>query len=268
MQNVRRVQGDLLDIDSLVRGMKDCRSVVHVGGATPNRAYLERSYDATLIGTKNLIEAARMVGIRRFVFVSSDSVTRSHGPYALSKRKAEQDIMGSGLDWTIFRPRAIVGSGARDLGRMMKFWSHARWIPVIGDGTYLKQPVFVDDLCKAIAASLENRETFGQIITVAGTDGVEFNEFVSLFARKLGNRNFRLIHLPLFLVRSLARLAHFLNPGWGLNQERVEIITQSKIVAIDQFKKLINAEPAGFEEMVVKTVAALSRAHDGRSKDL
>ena len=268
IDGVRRIQGDLLDIDSLIRGMKGCRAVVHIGGATPNRAYLEGSYDATLIGTKNLIESARVVGIRRFIFVSTDSVTRSKGPYALSKLKAEQDITTSGLDWTIFRPRTIVGSGGKDLGRMMRFWSRARWIPVIGDGTCMKQPVFVDDLCKAIAASLENRETFGQIITVAGPEGVTLDGFVSLFARKLGNGNFRLIHLPIHLVRPVARLANYINPNWGLNSERVEIMTQSKIVAIDQFTQLINAEPARFEEMVVKTVEAWSKAHDGRSKDL
>ena len=139
---------------------------------------------------------------------------------------------------------------------------------MIGDGTYLKQPVFVDDTCKAIAASLESREAIGQIITVAGAEGVIFNDFVSLFAQKLGNRNFRLIHLPLFLVRPAARLAHYLKPNWGLDKERVEIITQSKIVAIDQFKKLINAEPTGFEEMVVKTVAVRSKAHEGCLNDL
>lgn len=266
--DVRRIRGDLLDIESLVRGMKGCRAVVHVGGATPNRAYREQSYDATVIGTKNLLEAARTVGIRRFIFVSTDSVSGSQGPYALSKLTAEREITSSDLDWTIFRPRTIVGSGARDLGRMMKFWSRARWIPVIGDGTCLKQPVFVDDLCRAIAASLEDKDTMGRIITVAGEEGVALDDFVSTFARQLGNRNFRVIHLPLFLIRPAARLANRLNPNWGLNKERVEIITRSRIVAIDPFRRLINARPAGFEEMVARTVTGWLKAQENRSKDL
>ncbi|MFQ5587234.1 MAG: NAD-dependent epimerase/dehydratase family protein [Nitrospiria bacterium] len=256
-EHVKRVPGDLLDLDSLVRGTKGCRAIVHNGGATPNRAYLEGHYNATLVGTKNMIAAAKANGIRRFIFVSTDCVTQSKGPYALSKLQAEEDVRASGLDWTIFRPKTIVGSGARDLGRMMKFWSRARWIPVIGDGTYRKQPVFVDDLCKAMFLSLDNKASYGQTVTAAGAEGVVFNDFVSRFARALGNRRFRLIHLPLTLVRSVARIAHVLNPKWGLNSERVDIITHSKIVEIERFKKLLGAEPAGFEEMVQKTCKSL-----------
>ncbi len=265
---VKRLQGDLLDLDSLIRGTKGCLAIVHNGGSTPNRAYLEGHYDATIIGTKNLIDAAKQNGIKRFIFISSESVTQSKGPYAISKIKAEKDVRDSGLDWTIFRPKTIVGGEAKDLGRMLAFWSRSRWIPVIGDGSYLKQPVFVDDLCKAITASLENSQSYGQVVTVAGVEGVAFNEFVSRFAESLGNSDFRLIHLPINFVRPLAMLASLLNPKWGLNKERVDIITHSKTIEIDMFRKLLGAEPVGLKEMIQKTVAQWSKAHKNTSKNL
>ncbi|MFQ5543141.1 MAG: NAD-dependent epimerase/dehydratase family protein [Nitrospiria bacterium] len=258
---ITSVQGDLLDRNSLIQATRGCDCIVHNGGATPNRAYLEGSYDATLIGTKNLIEAGKIHGIKRFIFVSTDCVTQSEGPYALSKLKAEKDLMASGLDWTIFRPKTIVGSKAKDLGRMMKFWSSARWIPVIGDGTYLKQPVFVDDFCEAITRSIENKASFGQTITVAGADSIPFNDFVSTFANRLGNAHFRLIHFPLPLVYPAAAFAGFLNPKWGLNRERVEIITHSKMNDIAHFEKLLGFPPTGFKALVQKTTADWLKTH-------
>ncbi len=252
-KKVTSIRGDLLDKNSLIQATRRCDCILHNGGSTPNRAYLEGNYNATLVGTKNLIEAAKIHGIRRFIFVSTDCVTQSVGPYARSKLKAEKDVMASGLDWTIFRPKTIVGSGARDLGRMMEFWSRARWIPVIGDGTYIKQPVFVDNLCKLMTTSIDNKAAFGQTITVAGADSVPFNDFVSTFAHKLDNTRFRLIHFPIPLVRPIASLAGFINPKWGLNRERVDIITHSKIADIAPFKKLLGSAPTPFKAMVSKT---------------
>lgn len=256
---IKHVPGDLLDLNSLVDGTRGCRYILHCGGATPNRAYAEGHYAATLTGTRNLIEAAKKNHIRRFIFISSSSVTRSTGPYALSKLQAEEEVQRSGLDWTILRPKTIIGSGARDLGRMLKFWSRARWIPVIGDGTYVKQPVFVDDLCRAMFSALENDSSRGRIITAAGTEAVPFNEFVSRFARALGNSRYRMIHLPLSMVRPIAVLAGMLNPQWGLNSERVAIITNSHSENVSEFRALLDVEPIGFNEMVERTVAGLHR---------
>ena len=258
-KSVTTISGDLLDLDALVQATRGCTSILHIGGASPNRAYRDGHFDATLNGTKNLIQAAQINGIARFIFISSSCATHASGPYGRSKLSAEKDVMNSGLSWTIFRPTTIVGTGGKDFSRMLQFWSKAKLIPVIGEGEYFKQPVFVDDLCKVIVKSVKNPDAFSRIIPVAGPDTLPFNLFVTAFANALGNQGFRLLHLPLAFVKPVAVIAMRLNPKWGLNSERVDIITHSNTFEITDFRKLLCAELTGFEKMTQLTVESWAK---------
>lgn len=212
-EGVRIAKGNLLDRDTLLSATKGCDAILHVGGATPNRAYAAGSFDATTVGTRNLIAAARAEGIRRFIFVSSLCVLfPKKGAYARSKIEAEEAVIGSGLEWTILRPDTIVGPGAKDLGRTLRFWKSARYMPIIGDGAYTSQPIHVDEVCDALAAALETPAAAGRAISLAGKDLVPFNEFARHFCHALGNTRCRFIHISKWLVSPLARIASFVHP--------------------------------------------------------
>ncbi|WDT78018.1 MAG: NAD(P)H-binding protein (plasmid) [Candidatus Manganitrophus sp.] len=255
-KKVRIATGDLLDQESLLSATKGCDAIVHIGGATPNRAYAAGSFDATTVGTRNLVAAARAHRIRCFIFVSSLCVLfPKKGPYARSKIEAEGTLMRSGLEWTLLRPDTILGPGARDLGRTLRFWRSARYIPVIGDGAYTSQPIYVDDVCGAVAAALETPASAGRAISLAGKDQVTFNEFVRRFCRVIGNDRCRLVHLPKPAVYPLARIAAVIHPEWGLNAERVDIITAPHTVDLTLMKSLLRIAPIPFEEAVCRTVS-------------
>jgi len=254
-KEVRIATGNLLDLDSLLSGTKGCDAIVHIGGATPNRAYAAGSFDATTVGTRNLIAAARAHGIRRFIFVSSLCVLfPKKGPYARSKIEAEGAVIHSGLEWTILRPDTILGPGAKDLRRVLRHWKSARHIPLLGDGNYTSQPIYVDDVCAALSAAVETPASAGRAISVAGKDLVPFNEFVQRFCRAIGNNRCRFVHIPKTVVHPLAWMASAIHPQWGLNAERVNIITASHAVDLSQMRALLRVEPRSFEEAVSLTL--------------
>lgn len=251
---VGTAKGDLLDIDSLLPATKGCDAILHIGGATPNRAYAAGSFDATTVGTRNLIAAARANGIRRFIFVSSLCVLfPKKGPYARSKIEAEEAVMHSGLEWTILRPDTIVGPGAKDLERTLRIWRRARCIPVIGDGTYTSQPIHVDDVCAALCRALEMPASAGRAISVAGNDLVSFNEFARRFCRLIRKDRCRFVHIPKSAVYPLAWMASLIHPQWGLNAERVNIITTSHSVDLSLMRDLLRINPMPFEKAVSLT---------------
>lgn len=254
-KRVRITTGDLLDADSLLSAMKGCDAVLHIGGATPNRAYDAGNFDATTVGTRNLVAAALTHRIRRFIFVSSLCVLfPGKGPYARSKTEAEEAVMRCGLEWTILRPDTIVGPGAKDLGRTLRLWKSARYIPIIGDGAYTSQPIHVDEVCAALASALETSASVGQAISLAGKDLVPFNEFARRFCRALGNNRRRFVHIPKWFVYPLAGIASFVHPQWGLNPERVNIITEPHTVDLSLMRAVLRIEPMPFEEAVRLTV--------------
>lgn len=250
-KEVRIATGDLLDIDSLLLATKGCDAILHIGGATPNRAYAAGSFDATTVGTRNLIAAALAHGIRRFIFVSSLCVLfPKKGPYALSKIEAEGAVAHSGLEWTILRPDTILGPGAKDLRRVLRYWKSARYIPLLGDGNYTSQPIYVDNVCAALSAALETPASAGRAISVAGKDLVRFNEFAQRFCRAIGNDRCRFVHFPKTVVYPLAWMASRIHPPWGLNTERVNIITASHAVDLSPMRDLLRINPMSFEEAV------------------
>lgn len=254
-EGIRIARGDLLDRDTLLSATKGCDAILHIGGATPNRAYAAGSFDATTVGTRNLICAALAHGIRRFLFVSSLCVLfPKKGPYARSKIEAEEAVIRSGLAWTVFRPDTIVGPGAKDLGRTLRFWKSARYIPIIGDGAYTSQPIYVDEVCASLSAALETPGSASRAIPLAGKEVVSFNEFATRFCHAIGNARCRFVHIPKRFVYPLAWTASVVHPQWGLNPERVNLITASHEVDLSLMRAILRVEPMSFQKAVQLTV--------------
>lgn len=67
------VQAELEDMGQMLEATRDCEAVVHLGGI-PEEASWENIHAANLVGTYNLYEAARLNGVRRIVFASSNHV--------------------------------------------------------------------------------------------------------------------------------------------------------------------------------------------------
>lgn len=118
--------------------------VIHLA-AVSSAAYADKhpreTVQTNVEGTLNLLEAARLVGVKRFVFTSSSMVygdfdtepadeghpLRPRNIYGISKMAGEWIVRRSGLPFTIVRPSAVYGpldSGGRILERLVKA---AKW---------------------------------------------------------------------------------------------------------------------------------------------
>jgi uncharacterized protein YbjT (DUF2867 family) len=104
-------------------------AIVFAAGAGPGSGP-ERKRTVDYGGAVKLIDAARELGVARYVIVSSagaddvEHAAESMRPYLEAKRDADDALRDSGLDWTIVRPGRLTdapGTGridaARKLGR-------------------------------------------------------------------------------------------------------------------------------------------------------
>jgi nucleoside-diphosphate-sugar epimerase len=100
-------------------------AIVFAAGAGPGSGDA-RKQTMDYGGAVKCIEAARELGVARFVMVSAmyghtipDGPMR---PYLLAKKAADEALMDSGLDWTIVKPGRLTdepGSGMVDLARAL-----------------------------------------------------------------------------------------------------------------------------------------------------
>jgi dihydroflavonol-4-reductase len=129
---VERVEGDLRDPASLRTALTGCRQLYHVAA---HYALWAKDpsifYDINVAGTRNLLEAARDVGVERIVYCSTIgaiglppggglgtedtpvSLEQMAGHYKRSKYLAEQEVLKlarAGLPVVIVNPSAPVGA--------------------------------------------------------------------------------------------------------------------------------------------------------------
>jgi dTDP-glucose 4,6-dehydratase len=133
-----------------------------------------------VVGTQVLLDAAREAEVRRFVHVSTDEVMGSlpeddaayfvedspfapNSPYAASKAAAEHLVRAAhhthGLDMVITRCGNNYGPRQFPEKLIPLLLSNAlnnQPIPVYGDGLNVRDWIYVDDHCRAIAQVMEN----------------------------------------------------------------------------------------------------------------
>ena len=106
------VLGDLENDETLDAYVKGADAVVFAAGAGPGSgAARKRTVD--LGGAVKLADAARTMGVRRYVMVSSigadrpDAAGESMRAYLRAKAEADDYLRASGLDYTIVRPGSL-----------------------------------------------------------------------------------------------------------------------------------------------------------------
>jgi uncharacterized protein YbjT (DUF2867 family) len=207
------VQGDVTDPESLRRGVEGVDVVVHLVAIRQGKP---EQFERVMIGgTRNLIEAAKQAGVRRFVLMSAlgtSEETKDLVPYFNAKWTQEQDLKASGLEHVIFRPSFVFG---RDGGILPTFRKLARLAPVtgiIGSGQQRIQPIWIDDVGAYFAASIDKPEAANRTFEVGGPDVVTWNEFWRRLRATLGIRRRPTMHLPTRLMRIPAAVTERL-PG-------------------------------------------------------
>ncbi|MCK9906407.1 NAD(P)H-binding protein, partial [Frankia sp. Cpl3] len=119
-------------------------------------------------GTKNLLEAAQRAGIRRFVQMSAlGARPGATSPYHQTKYEAEQLVVHSGIPYVIFRPSVIFGPGD-EFVNMLADLVRMPVTPVLGNGSYLLQPVSRRTVADVLTSSLTNEHAANQIFEVGG----------------------------------------------------------------------------------------------------
>ena len=116
-----------LERDEPHQHVGSAQAIVFAAGAGPGSGP-ERKRTVDLGGAVKLIEAARELGVARYVMVSSmgtqdvEHAAEAMRPYLQAKRDADDALMASGLDWTIVRPGRLTdapGTGSVDAARAL-----------------------------------------------------------------------------------------------------------------------------------------------------
>jgi len=198
------VRGDVTDIPSLRAAVDGCTAVVHLVALLVGKpADFERVMTQ---GTQNLLDVSRDAGVSRFVQMSAlgtSEETKDTVPYYHAKWAIEEAVRGSGLGHAILRPSFVFAGDGGALAQFARIAKLAPVTPVIGNGTQRLQPIWADDLARAVTLAVRRNDDL--LVELGGPDVVDWNEFWSQLKAALGTRR-PALHVPFWFMRPQAAL--------------------------------------------------------------
>lgn len=204
----RRTGINVANVAALTTSFAGCDVIVHAAGI--NREIGDQTFQRVHIdGTRAVVEAAKLAGVRRIVMVSFLRARPDCGSgYHETKWAAEELIRHSGIDHTILKASMMYGQGDHmidHVSRAVKTW------PVFATVGYRERtvrPIPIDDFVDVLVAAAEGRIA-EPTIAVMGAEELPLREAVSRIAKVVGRKPL-LIPVPVWSIKVLAQITEWL----------------------------------------------------------
>jgi nucleoside-diphosphate-sugar epimerase len=212
--DIEIVEGDLRSFERALTAVRGCEVVLHQGAlpSVPRSVQDPLTSNASnVIGTLNVLLAARDAGVRRVVFASSSSVygaapdlpkvetlpTLPISPYAVAKLAAEGYCRAFsqvyGLQtvalryFNVFGPRQDPNSQySAVIPHFINAALQGKGVTIFGDGDQSRDFTYVDNVVEANLLAMKAPDVSGRTYNIACGDRISLNELVANIGRILG----------------------------------------------------------------------------------
>jgi NADH dehydrogenase len=224
---VSTVPLDFTRPDELAANLRGAQALVNTYWIRYDRGV--NTHRQAVENTRTLVRAAAKAGVQRIVHLSvTKPAPDSHLPYYWGKAATEEIVRESGLDYAILRPTLIFGNEDILINNIAWLLRRFPFFAIPGDGKYLVQPVYVDDLAALVVQALDRDDSF--VEDAIGPDILAFDELVQLLAAKIG-RTPRLVHVPPRLALGAAQVVSLFVRDVMLTQEEVDGLLANLLVS-------------------------------------
>ncbi len=218
-ERIKLVRGDILDRESLRRGMEGCSRVFHLAAYAKNWSPVKTTFfQQNVEGMKNVFEAAKETGIERVVFTSTivtfgptapnvigneemKRITdRYYTEYEETKALAEKEALlyaTRGFPVVIVNPTRVYGPGKLTEGNsvslMIDMYDKGKVPVLLNNGKDVGNYVFVDDLVRGHILAMEEGRIGERYIL--GGENCSLKHFFELVDAVSGKKHFQM-NLP------------------------------------------------------------------------
>ena len=219
---------DVRDEDSAVRALRGSDMAVNLVGTLTGDFH---SFHVT--GARNVAEAAAAEGCTALVHISAiGGDPESPSAYGRSKGQGEAAVRDAFAGATILRPSIVFGREDEFINRFAKMIAMLPVVPIIGADTKF-QPVFVDDVAKAVCAALTHPGDYaGQTLDLGGPEVISMEEINRRIAAAEGRKR-AFVPLPDIVSGLMARATGWL-PGAPITKDQWSMLQSDNVVADGQ----------------------------------
>lgn len=226
--DVELTTGDVTEPETLAAAAAGCEGIVHTAAVVGGWGKPEEFFRVGVLGTRNLLNAARDAGVRRFVHLSSIAVygdaidrrlLRETDPYGYrpapwnhyvrEKVQSEQLVFAYHLRGWIeaaaVRPSVIWGARDRIALPIAAALVGSPFAAIVGNGRNRIPCVGVRDVAEVAARALEQPHAVGRAYNVSSGEPITQRQLYRLIARAL-HRPAPRLHVPVSLAFGLGAL--------------------------------------------------------------
>ena len=276
---VRVVRGSLTDFAAIQDGMRGATHVFHCAACSTDWASERMYFDANVLGTGMLLEAAkRERGLRRFVHVSTTDVygyPERPGdectpvvdvglPYNHTKIQGETAVWGyaeEGVPVTVVRPATIYGPRGKDFVVEIAKMLRQRMMLLVDGGRARGGFCYVDNVACAMMTAGGREETRGEAYNISDGTDVSWKAYCAALAAGLGLPE-PWLSVPFGMAMGVgagAEVAHaaLRLPGRPLlTRHAVHLLGRDQEFSAEKARRQFGYVPGvGFEEGMRRTVA-------------
>lgn len=237
LDRVKWVRGELTQPETFAGHLKGVDTVIHIAAMVSfAKADMQKVFDANVVGTHNLAQAALEAGCKSFIFISSISAVEFRPPqitdetflpdleykrkydiYGYTKRLSELELgeMKDDMRVIMLNPSVILGPGSERVEAAIKA---IRRFPVLPMIDYVNAFVDVRDVARAVTLALTHgRSGERYIVSAHNASMIQFTRAVVTHLGKK-TRVFQLSPMGLKLADRLVALLDVLNLNPGLRR--------------------------------------------------
>ena len=135
-----------------------------------------------------IVEACKDAGVKKIITNSGLGARENNfEAYFYSKWLGEQEIINSGLNYTIFRPSYVIGKNDEFTPKLISDIKRGL-ITVYGSGGYAMQPIFIEDVAKIFFKTVVERIKTKEILDLVGPKVVSFNQYADMVSKVMAKK--------------------------------------------------------------------------------
>ncbi len=230
LKNVNVLRCDITDSNSIKDVMKKIDVVIHLA-ALLNSSDENLNMKINYEGTRNIADLAEKNNVKRFIFTSSMTATSNNpNAYGKSKKLAEEYLNTKKFNTIIIRPTLLYGKGGAAFNKLKDMINILPiFVPVIGKGNSIKQPIYVEDAAEIIKKAATIEINTNKIYQMGGPEQIEFKEYVKKIL-KIQGKNKKLLYIPRFFIWTMLGIIEKVTKNLPVTREAIlELETDTKV---------------------------------------
>ena len=222
-------RGDVANRDDLSTFIEGSRHVVNLIGILFEKG--DQRFEVIQAQTPARIAAAATAArVERLVQLSAIGADpESPAAYGRTKAAGEAAVREAFPAATILRPSVVFGPEDDFFNRFGQMAQISPFLPLIDGGETRFQPVYVDDVAKAVVLGLSENFTVGESFELGGPDVYTFRELLQYLLEVLHRRRL-LLNLPANIATIQARFMEFL-PKPPLTRDQIALLASDNVVS-------------------------------------